>query len=43
MALQHCEVGTVPILQMRDVTLAEAWQDLASVLVTSVSFWPFCS
>lgn len=37
---QHCEVDTVPILQMRGMELAHAWQDLASVLMTGVSSWP---
>lgn len=41
MALQqHCDVGTVPTQQMRDMELAQAWQDLASVLITIVSSWP---
>ena len=37
---QHCDVSTVPIQQMRDLELAQAWQDLASILITSVSSWP---
>lgn len=41
MALQqHCDVGTVPTQQMRDMELAQAWQDLVSVLITTVSSWP---
>lgn len=44
MALQqHCDVGTVPAEQMRDMELAQACQDLASVLITSVSSWPPCA
>lgn len=40
-ALQQLrEVGTVLILQRRDVELSQAWQDLSSVVITSVSSWP---
>lgn len=37
---QHCDVGTVPTQQTRDMELAQAWQDLASILITIVSSWP---
>lgn len=41
MALQQlCEVGRAPIPQMRDVELAQARQDLASVLIARVRSWP---
>lgn len=41
MALQqHCDVGTVPTQQTRDMELAQAWQDLASILIIIVSSWP---
>lgn len=37
---QLCEVGTVPILQMRNVELVQAWKDLARLLMSRVSSWP---